>query len=104
LLRNVTEGAGNYIDIRLDLKNSPNRNGIGAKVEIFRTGSLGVAEERLGTKIISVANGYSSSYEAIAHFGLPDDKKVDIRVTMPCNGPIYTKTRISRNQMYVFTE
>jgi enediyne biosynthesis protein E4 len=104
LLRNVTEGAGNYIDIRLDLKNNPNRNGIGAKVEIFRTGSLGVAEERLGTKIISVANGYSSSYEAIAHFGLPDDKKVDIRVTMPCNGPIFTKTRISRNQMYVFTE
>ena len=103
LLRNITVGAGNYIDIRLDLDNSPNRNGIGAKVEIFKAGSLGMEEGRLGTKIISVTNGYSSSYEAIAHFGLPNDKKVDIRVTMPCKGPTYTRTKISRNQMYTLT-
>ncbi|MBK7713011.1 MAG: ASPIC/UnbV domain-containing protein [Bacteroidales bacterium] len=78
---------------------APNRNGIGAKVEIFKAGSLGNAEECLGTQIISVANGYASGYEAIAHFGLPDNEKVDIRVTMPCDGQIYEKTSVGRNQL-----
>jgi hypothetical protein len=103
LLKNITEEADNFIDIRLDLEDHPNRNGIGARVEIFRAGSLGVAGDRLGTKIISIANGYSSGYEAVAHFGLPRDKKVDVRVTMPCDGPVYTRTEISRNQMYTLS-
>ncbi len=104
LLRNVTSGAEHYINIRLDLKDGPNRNGIGAKVEIFREGRLGFAEDRLGTKIISIANGYSSGYEAIAHFGLPNDRKVDILVTMPCDGPVYAATSVKRNQLYIIKE
>ena len=101
LLRNVTPGANNFIDIRVDLEDSPNRNGIGAKVEIFKAGSMGKEESRLGTRIISVTNGYSSAYEARAHFGLPEDERVDIRLTMPCDGPVYARTGISRNQVYV---
>lgn len=104
LLRNVTEGAENYIDISIDLKEAPNRNGIGARVEIFRAGSLGKDKDRLGTSIISVANGYSSGYEAMAHFGLPNDVKVDIRVSMPCDGPVFTATDIARNQVFVVAE
>ncbi len=100
LLKNVTPNAQNYIDVKLELENSANRNGIGAKVEIFKAGSLGIAEARLGTKIISVANGYSSGYEAIAHFGLPKNETVDIRISMPCNGKIYTATGIKRNQLF----
>ncbi len=100
LMRNVTPDAGNYIDVKLELGKIPNRNGIGAKVEIFKAGSLGKQDDLLGTHIISVANGYSSGYEAIAHFGLPDDEKVDIRVTMPCNGPVYTAEKIDRNQLF----
>jgi len=46
------------------------------------------------------ANGYASGYEAIAHFGLPDDEKADIRVTMPCNGPVYTARKVKRNQLF----
>ncbi|MBK8881934.1 MAG: CRTAC1 family protein [Bacteroidales bacterium] len=99
LLRNISPNAGNYIDVKLELGKAPNRNGIGAKVEIFKAGSLGNAEECLGTHIISVANGYASGYEAIAHFGLPDNEKVDIRVTMPCDGQIYEKTSVGRNQL-----
>ena len=102
LLRNVTPNAENYIDIKLDLAKAQNRNGIGAKVEIFKAGSLRKAEDCLGTQIISVANGYSSGYEAIAHFGVPDNEKVDIRVTMPCNGKVYTATLIKRNQLFTF--
>ena len=100
LLRNVTPNAENYIDVKLDLDKASNRNGIGAKVEIFKAGSLGKPEDRLGTHIISVANGYSSGYEAIAHFGVPHDGTVDIRVTMPCNGPVYTAGNIKRNQLF----
>jgi len=100
LLRNVTPGAENYIDIKPEFKKGPNRNGIGAKVEIFKAGSLEKPEGRLGTHIISVANGYSSGYEAIAHFGVPDNEKIDIRVTMPCSGQTYTATNVKRNQLF----
>jgi len=100
LLRNITQDADNYIDIELELDNSLNRNGIGAKVEIFKTGQLGKKKGLLGTCIISVSNGYASGYEAIAHFGLPKNKTVDMRVTMPCNGPVYTAGGVKRNQLY----
>ena len=101
LLRNVTPGAENYIDIKLELEQSLNRNGIGARVEIFQAGRLGKKEDLLGTCIISVSNGYASGYEAIAHFGLPKNKKVDVRVIMPCNGPVYTATSVARNQLFI---
>ena len=101
LLRNVTPGADNYIDIKPELENSANRNAIGARVEVFKAGKLGSKKDLLGTSIISVSNGYSCGYEAIAHFGLPKDKKVDIRVTMPCNGKVYTATSVDRNQRFI---
>jgi hypothetical protein len=100
LLRNITPNAENYIDIKLDLEKAQNRNGIGAKVEIFKAGSLGKPEDCLGTHIISVANGYSSGYEAIAHFGLPKNETLDIRLTMPCKGKVYTATKVKRNQLF----
>jgi enediyne biosynthesis protein E4 len=102
LLRNVTPGAENYINIKLELKNSANRNGIGARVEIYKAGMLGKKKGLLGTSIISISNGYSCSYEAIAHLGLPGDNKVDVRVTMPCNGKVYTATSVARNQLFIF--
>jgi hypothetical protein len=26
---------------------------------------------------------------------------VDVRVTMPCNGPVYTATSVARNQLFI---
>ena len=104
LLRNITQNADNYLDIRLELNHSSNRNGIGAKVEIFKAGKLGKIKYRLGTAIISVSNGYASGYEAIAHFGVPKNKTMDIRVTMPCDGMVYTANLIKRNQLYILRE
>ena len=101
LLRNVTPGADNYLDIKPELENSLNRNGIGSRVEIYKAGMLGKKKGLLGTNIISVSNGYSCGYEAIAHFGLPKDERVDIRVTMPCNGKVYTATSVARNQRFI---
>ena len=99
LLRNVSPSAENYLDVMLDLRKSNNRNGIGAKVEIFEHGQLGKQKGLLGTRIISISNGYSSGTEAVAHFGLPNTEKVDLRITMPTNGKIYEKKNVARNQL-----
>jgi hypothetical protein len=101
LLRNVTRGAGNYLAVKLELEDAPNRNGIDARVEIYHKGMLGITEGRIASRIITVSNGYSSGYEAIAYFGLPSDKRVDIQVTMPCDGPVYTAISVKRNQLFI---
>lgn len=102
LLRNVSKKANNYLAIKPELENSLNRNAIGAKVEIYKEGMLDNENERLGTRIISVSNGYSSGTEAIAYFGLPDNKYVDVRVTMPCDGKTYVSRSVKRNQYFIF--
>lgn len=104
LLRNVTKDAENYLDVKLDLIDSENRNGIGAKVELFKKGKMGKEEALLGTQIISVSNGYSTGYEAIAHFGLPKHRSVEVRVTMPTNGKIYELNDVERNQLLVVSK
>lgn len=101
LLRNVTKGAADYISIQIQLNKGNNRNGIGAKIEVFEEGGLGNLKKRLSTHMISLANGYSCAYEAIAHLGLPNNKKVDIRVSMPCDGEIYDHKSVDRNQLYI---
>jgi hypothetical protein len=101
LLRNVTPGAKNYLAIKLDLENSSNRNGIGARVDIYKPGKLGAKNALIGTRIITNSNGYSCGYEAIAHFGLPDYREVDVSVHMPCDGPVFTATSVKRNQLYI---
>jgi len=101
LLKNVTQGAGNYLAVKLELEDVPNRNGIDARVDIYHKGMLGKPGGHIASRIITVSNGYSSGYEAITYFGLPQNKKVDVRVSMPCGGQIYTATSVKRNQMLV---
>ena len=101
LLKNVTIG-GAYLDVKLELNNEPNRNGVDAKVDIYKEGMLGNPEGRIASRIITVSNGYSCGYEAIAHFGLnKKNKTVDIRVIMPCDGKVYTATSVEINQLYI---
>lgn len=103
LLRNVTEGAGNYITIRMDIPGEKNRNGIGATVRIYEAGKAGQASALLGIKCISVSNGYSGGSPAEAHFGTLGHHKVDINITMPCGGNIYTIRKVSTGQLFTFT-
>ena len=104
MLKNVTKGAGNYLAVKLELEDTPNRNGIDARVDIYRKGMLGKTEGRIASRIITVSNGYSSGYEAIAYFGLPQNKKVDVRVSMPCGGQIYKATNVKRNQLFIINK
>ena len=101
LLKNETPGAKHYLAVKLELEDGPNRNGVDARVDLYTRGKLGIEEERIASRIITVSNGYASGYEAIAYFGLPDHKAVDIRVSMPCGGRVYRAEGVQRNQLYI---
>jgi hypothetical protein len=103
LLRNVTPGAWDYISIRMDIPGEENRNGIGATVRIYRPGKAGEENALLGIKCISVSNGYSGGSVAEAHFGTPGHDVVDITITMPCGGKIYTVRSVKTRQLFTFT-
>jgi len=77
LLKNETHETNNFLAIKLELKEGPNRNGVDARLDIYNKGKLGNEKERIASRIITVSNGYASGYEAIAYFGLPEQKTVD---------------------------
>ncbi len=103
LLRNITEGADNYISIRMDIPDEDNRNGIGAMVRIYEPGSSGKEDALLGIKCISVSNGYSGGNPAEAHFGTPGYENVDISITMPCDGNVYFIEDVQTRQLFTYT-
>jgi len=62
LLRNVTTDAGHWIAIKL-VGTKSNRDGIGARVEVFSAGKRQTAERVAGS-------GYLSQNDSRLHFGL----------------------------------
>ncbi len=60
-----------------------NRMGIGTRIWLYPAGKLGQADALMGCQEITVGFGYASGQEAIAHFGLGDCSKVDVRVRFP---------------------
>jgi enediyne biosynthesis protein E4 len=82
LLRNETPG-GNWIDVRVEGSRGVNRMGLGTRVKVFPAGKLGEANALLGCREISAGYGYCSGQEAIAHFGLGREEKVDLEVILP---------------------
>jgi hypothetical protein len=97
LLRNETEG-GNWLDVRVDGKDGVNRMGIGSKVSIYRAGKLGQADALLGVREIGIGFGYCSGQEAVAHFGLGKEDRVDIEVTLPHGKGRVTRKDVPANQ------
>src|SRR5262249_27713815 len=82
LLRNETPG-GNWLEVRVEGSGGVNRMGIGSKVEVYPAGKLGEPSTLLGSREISAGYGYCSGQEAVAHFGLGKEQRVDARVTLP---------------------
>jgi hypothetical protein len=101
LLKNTSPEAGHYLAVKLELEDGRNRNGLDARVDIYTQGNLGNEKQRIASRIITVSNGYASGYESIAYFGLPAHETVDIRVSMPCGGQVYTAAGIRRNQLFI---
>jgi hypothetical protein len=70
VLWNATEGAGHWIELRLEGARS-NRDGIGARVHLVT--KSGEQWNRVSTSV-----GYAGSSDRLAHFGFGSDPRVDL--------------------------
>jgi hypothetical protein len=100
LLRNETPG-GNWLDVRVEGTHGVNRMGIGSLVKVYPAGKLGDASALLGCREIAAGYGYCSGQEAVAHFGLGQEARVDIEVTLPCGKGSTTQKNVQANQRVV---
>jgi hypothetical protein len=100
LYRN-TSRSGNYLEVAVRPDSSVNAMGIGARVEVYESGSLGEGSARIATVEIGTGYGYSSGQEAIAHVGLADRDVVDVRVVLPHGGETRELRGVTKNQRIV---
>ena len=103
LYRNVSR-AGNYLEVELRPGAGVNAMGIGARIEIYEPEHLGDAEALVGRSEIATGYGYSSGQEAVAHFGLADRQRVDLRVVLPHGGPTVEHAGVAANQRLVIPD
>lgn len=104
LLKNITKGANNYITLKLDIASEKNRNGVGATIKLYKPGNANMPESLIGTKVISVSNGYSAGSTSEAHFGTPGLKMVDVIVEMPCEGAKYKLSNLNTRNYLVIND
>ena len=76
---------------------------MGARIELYEEGKCGMPDACIGSREIILSSGYSSGYEAVVHFGLPLNERVDVQVLMPCDGPVYKASGVKRNQLFIIT-
>ena len=81
-----------------------NRMGIGAKVKLYYPGKLGQPQALLGYQEIGISQGFCSSQEAVAHFGLGDLARCDLEVVLPFGRGIVRKENMAANQRITVTE
>jgi hypothetical protein len=103
LYRNVSR-AGNYLDVMLRPAGGTNAMGIGARVEVYESGYLGDPAALVGRSEIATGYGYSSGQEAVAHFGLADRERVDLRIVLPHGGSVIERADVAANQRLVLSD
>ncbi|HMQ47228.1 MAG TPA: VCBS repeat-containing protein [Saprospiraceae bacterium] len=101
VLNNVNEPAcvyenrspkGNYLQVRLSMPNTSNKNGIGARVELHYNDQINVQE-------FLPNRGFQSSMHVPLHFGLGDATQVaEIRITWP-DGQVQSLQNVAANQL-----
>jgi enediyne biosynthesis protein E4 len=74
--RNISRNAGRSLDVRLE-QPPPNRDGIGARVEVRCEGEMVMRHE------VTVGGGHAGGQLGWQHFGLADVKRADLRVIWP---------------------
>jgi len=97
-LRNETPG-GNWLRVRVEGTNGVNRMGIGARVNIYKSGKLGDASALLGCREIATGYGYGSGQPAYAHFGLGNEESADVEVILPHGKERLIQKGVRANQM-----
>ncbi len=73
--QNVSQDIGNWVQLRLE-QGGPNRDGIGAWIEV-RRGDVTMRRE------LTSGGGHVSGQAGWVHFGIGDDEVVDVRVLWP---------------------
>ena len=68
-----------------------NRDAIGARIELYSSGELSDPDSLIGVREISGGGGYLSTNSPVVHFGLPDDRKVDVKAVFPSGRTVVVK-------------
>lgn len=103
LLRNDTSG-GHWLDVGVEGRKNVNRMGVGSKVKVYVAGKLGDPTAMLGAREIAAGYGYCSGQEAVAHFGLGQEAKVDVEVILPHGKGTFTEKGVKANQRLVLKQ
>ena len=74
--------------------------GIGSKIDIYKTGQLGVPSGLRGHREVVTNQGYLSGSSYIQHFGLGDHTSCDVRVTLT-DGAVIERQNVAANQRII---
>ncbi|RPH93422.1 MAG: hypothetical protein EHM72_16365, partial [Calditrichaeota bacterium] len=96
--RNDIINGKNYLQVKI-LDANENVAGIGAKIYIYRQGSMDNASALLGYREVLSANGYKSQSSLIQHFGLDAASSVDVKVVFP-DRTEQRFTNVTANQVF----
>ena len=81
LLRNES-ASGHWLEVSVGPEHG---FGLGWRVEVYEAGGLGDRDALLGVREITVTQGYAAGVAPIAHFGLGDSERVEVRL-VPTGG------------------
>ena len=79
MLRNES-GSGHWLEVSVGHEFG---SGIGWRVEVYEAGAAGDVSALVGAREITTTQGYSSGVAPVAHFGLGDTDRVDVRLVAP---------------------
>ena len=79
MLRNET-ASGHWLEVSVGHESG---HGIGWRVEVYEAGAAGDPSALLGAREITTTQGYSSGVAPVAHFGLGESERVDVRLVAP---------------------
>ena len=88
MLRNET-ASGHWLEVSVG---SEHGYGIGWRAEVLESGAL------IGARDITTTQGYSSGVAPVAHFGLGEVDRVDVRLVPPGDGEPVVLTDIAADQ------
>jgi len=104
LLRNVTPGGNHWLRVKVIGTKRLNRMGIGATVSVYPAGMSADGTARIALQEIATGCGYSSSQEAVAHFGLGNASHCDVVVELPGTREKILRKDVHANQTAVILE
>ena len=94
MLRNET-ASGHWLEVSMGDESG---YGIGWRVEVYETGGVGDPASLLGAREITTTQGYSSGVAPVAHFGLGESERVDVRLVAPGDSDPVVLSDVAANQ------